>query len=83
MDQNEKKQIIFDKLKAYCPDGLVYRYKIDKITGGFLNPNTMRNLDCLGQGVPNRVIRGRLVAYPIDELIKWMKNNINLLNFDN
>ena len=42
--------------------------------GGVLpSARRMANLDSLGQGVPGRFRVGRCVAYPVRELVEWMK----------
>lgn len=81
MAQTEEKEIIFEKLRDYCPKNVVYRNEIDKLTGGLLLARTMTNKDSQGIGIQKRRMVGRRVVYTIDELIEWLKNNTKLINF--
>lgn len=72
---------VFDELKDYCRRDFVFREDIKKITGGLLNHNTMAQLDSRGLGIKNRIMIGRRIAYPIDELISWLEKNATLINF--
>ena len=76
------KEHIFDELKKYCPHGYVTRNDLKKITGGLICGRTMALLDQSGNGVKNRQIIGRKVVYLIDDLIDWLKNNVEFVNFD-
>ena len=73
---------IFRKLEKYCPSGFVFREDISKITGGILNPHTMAQLDSRGFGIKNKKIIGRKVAYKIDDVITWLEENTELINFE-
>ncbi len=72
---------VFEELKDYCYGNFVFREDIKKITGGLLNHNTMAQLDSKGLGIKNRIMIGRKVAYPINELILWLEKNTKLVNF--
>ena len=74
---------IFDELKRYCPRGYVTRDELKRITGGLICGRTMAILDQTGRGVRNRQIIGRKTVYFIEDLIEWLKNNTELINFDN
>lgn len=76
------KEDIFDELKAYCPRGYVTRDELKKITGGLICGRTMAVLDQTGKGVKNRQVIGRKAVYFIDDLIDWLKNNTELVNFE-
>lgn len=76
------KENIFDELKDYCPRGYITRSELKKITGGLICGRTMALLDQSGNGVRERQIIGRKVVYLIDDLIDWLKNNVELVNFD-
>lgn len=54
------------------PSSIVARKNIREFTGGILSEKYMANLDSLGQGPP-KIRIGRQVAYPIDDLIKWLE----------
>jgi len=60
--------------KNRWPSSFVAREKVGEFSGGILHPRTMANLDALGQGPKGRIrVNGKKIAYPIDELIKWMQ----------
>ena len=73
---------IFSKLKKYCPSEFIFREDISRITGGILNPHTMAQLDSQGSGIKNRIMIGRRVAYKIDDVIHWLEENTELINFE-
>lgn len=73
---------IFSELEKYCPSKFVFREDISKITGGILNPHTMAQLDSQGGGIKNREIIGRKVAYKITDVIQWLEENTELINFE-
>lgn len=60
-----------EELAARWPSGLVARTEIHKFTGGLLSGRTLANYDSRGEGPP-RVRLGRKVAYPTDELVRWL-----------
>ena len=76
------KEDIFDGLREYCYRGYVRRDELKKITGGLVCGHTMAVLDYAGKGIENRRIIGNKVVYFIDDLISWLKNNTELINFD-
>ncbi|MCR4555194.1 MAG: hypothetical protein K5766_00065 [Alphaproteobacteria bacterium] len=82
-EKNKKLTLnIFEKLKEYCPYGVIFRKDISKITGGILNPHTMAQLDSRGFGIKNKKIIGRKVAYKIDDVIQWLEENTELIGFE-
>lgn len=72
---------IFDELRKYCPNGIVHRKDIERITGGILNPHTLAQLDSQGAGIPSYKI-GRNITYKIDDVISWLEKNSELINFE-
>jgi hypothetical protein len=55
----------------------VSRNKLSELTGGIINPKTLRNLDSLGQGIPGKFTVGkRTVAYPIESVVAWLEFRI-------
>lgn len=74
---------IFEKLKEHYPDTWVTRKELKKITGGLICGGTMGRLDHEGKGVKNRtVISGRTV-YHINDLVEWLKNNVEIVDSKN
>ena len=50
------------------------RKEIGRATGGILHPNTMANLDCLGEGIPGRFKIGRNTIYPVPGAIGFIRS---------
>ena len=72
---------IFEELREYCVDDFVTRKNLCKITGGFLTPGTLAQLDSKGSGItPHKI--GHKIVYKIDDVIEWLKNNTTLINFN-
>jgi hypothetical protein len=59
------------------PSTLVVRNEIGKFTGGILQPRTMANLDSVGKGPEGRFRFGRKVAYPVDSVIRFLRERQN------
>ncbi len=56
------------------PSAYVSRDKVGEFSGGILHPRTLANLDAKGVGPRGRIrINNKKIAYPVDELIKWME----------
>jgi len=55
----------------------VSRKQVAKFSGGLLNPRTLANYDCKGEGPRERFRVGRDVAYPVDALIEWLEKRIS------
>jgi len=66
------KRDVLRKLGADLPP-IVFRNnpRLRELIG--LSPRSLANLDCLGQGPPERILIGRLVGYPRDALIAWLR----------
>lgn len=63
---------VFELLAAKWPSAIVARQEIGRFSGGTVNPKYLANLDYQGQGPPSIRI-GQKVAYPVRELIEWMR----------
>jgi hypothetical protein len=60
----------------------ITRGKLLEITGGIINPRTIRNLDSMGEGIKGKIRTGnRTVAYPVKEVIDWLNGRIS--RYDN
>jgi len=60
------------------PSSFIAREKVGEFTGGILNPRTMANLDCKGEG-PKRIRIGRKIAYDVKELCEWLSNRSEIV----
>lgn len=58
-------------LSQKWPSSYVSREKVGEFSGGILNPRTLANLDCKGEG-PKRIRIGRKVAYSVRDLCAWL-----------
>lgn len=54
----------------------ITREQLYEVTGGLIHPKTIRNLDSAGKGISGRFRVGRKVAYPIDEVVKFLENKM-------
>ena len=52
------------------------RSKIDVATGHVLNKRTLSNWDNSGKGIKGRFTLKNKVIYPVDAVIKFLRNNI-------
>ncbi len=73
------KESVFQCLADGWDSAFVARELVDKFSGGILNPRTMANNDCIGQGPEGRVRIGRKIAYPTASLIAWMESRAEVL----
>ena len=76
------KKDIFDELKKHCSNNYIARKDLKKITGGLICGRTMEKLDHAGKGIKNREIIGTRTVYHIDDLITWLKANVEFVNFE-
>ena len=63
----------FQKLIEKWPSALVARSKVPQFTGYAVSAGHMANVDCQGRGPKERVKLGRIVAYPVDSLVEWLR----------
>ena len=68
---------IFKDWKSPC----MTRDQLYKVTGGLIHPKTIRNLDSLGKGIDGKFFIGRKVAYPTEEVIKYLEKRLHF-NFN-
>ena len=82
-EKNKKiKHEIFERLREYCPKGYVTRKELQELTGGSFKSSTLRQLDYEGRGIANRKIVGVTIVYEIDDVISWLEENFELINFE-
>lgn len=67
---------VFQEMADKWPSAAVARTDVGRFSGGLLNSKTLANMDCQGVG-PSRIQVGRKVAYPVSELVAWMRARAN------
>ena len=67
---------IFDQMAEGWGSKLVARTQISQFTGGLLSSKYAANLDSQGLG-PVRVRCGRKVGYPVQSLVRWLRDRSN------
>lgn len=65
-----------DKLKEKWPSPFVRRVDLEKFSCGLIKCSSMRTLDCEGTGIKGKMTINSKVAYPVDEVIAWLKNRV-------
>ncbi len=65
---------IYDQMATRWPSSVVARAEVKKFTGGAISPKTIANADSLGKGPKKRLIIGRRVCYPVQDLINWIRD---------
>lgn len=64
---------VFEQMADAWKAPVVARSEVSQFSGGLLNPRTIANLDCLGQGPDELVKFGRKVGYLTSALVDWMR----------
>lgn len=73
-----KKLINLSALGEKWPSAFVERQQLKDFSSGALNARTMANHDSKGKGIKGRIIMGRKVLYPVNEVIAWMEARASL-----
>jgi hypothetical protein len=68
-------QIFEDIAKAWGAP-VVVREKVSEMTGGMISTGYLANLDCRGEGPPEKIRCGRKIAYPLSSFIPWLMNRV-------
>jgi len=55
------------------PSAIVAREEVSKFTGGAISERTLANLDCCGDGIPDRFKIGRKICYRVESLVSWLE----------
>ncbi|MGX9366275.1 hypothetical protein ACTVJH_09545 [Desulfoplanes sp. PS50] len=76
---SDQRESIMSLFKKNWKSPFVARTHVGEFSGGLLHPRTMANLDSQKKGPSRRIRLGRSIAYPVDELLLWMTNNIEFL----
>jgi hypothetical protein len=64
-------QIFEDMAKAWGAP-VVVRDKVSVMTGGMISTGYLANLDCRGEGPPEKIRIGRKIAYPLSSFLPWL-----------
>lgn len=64
----------FKALAERWPSAWVARTAIPTFTGGIISEKYIANLDSQGKGPAGRVRIGRKIAYPVNEVVRWLEN---------
>lgn len=64
----------FQSLADKWPSAFVARQEIQRFSGGIINGKYIANLDSQGAGPSGRVRIGRKIAYPVNELVRWLES---------
>lgn len=67
-----EKEDVFSRMATKWASAIVARQHIETFSGGILTPKYLANLDSLGEGPPSIRI-GQKVAYPVAELVQWLR----------
>ena len=71
--KNVPNVINFSDLEKSWASPYVARKCVSEFSGGILHPRTMSNFDSKGTGPKGRIRLGRVIAYPVHELVNWME----------
>lgn len=69
----------FSQIIKTNPSGWILRSDLTNATGGLIHSRTAANLDSLGQGIPGRITMGRKVAYPIENIVKFLEKKYRVV----
>lgn len=67
---------IFQEMAERWPSAVVARTEMEKFSGGMMSSKYIANLDSQGAG-PVRIVVGRKVGYPVQDLIRWLRKRSN------
>lgn len=77
MSNSTPKKVNLSILSKDWESPFIAREKVEKFTGGIVNPRYLANLDSIGEGPP-RVRVGRKVAYPVQAFIEWLERRASI-----
>lgn len=64
-----------EELKTTLPP-IFARSEVGRLTGGIIQPGTMRNRDSRGDGIVGRFMVGRKVCYSREAFLTWLAARI-------
>ena len=75
---------MFECLKEYIKGrDYVFKKELETFTGGVISQYTFTNLTHKGAtDVPKSFVIGHKAAYKIDDVITWLEENTELVNFE-
>lgn len=75
---------MFECLKEYIKGrDYVFKKELETFTGGVISQYTFTNLTHKGAtNLPKSFVVGHKVAYKIDDVITWLEENTELINFE-
>ena len=75
---------MFSCLKDYLNGrDYIFKKELETFTGGVITQYTFSNLAVKGAtDLPSSFIIGNKSAYKVDDIIAWLKENAELINFD-
>lgn len=65
---------IFREMADRWPSSWIARTEVRSFTGGILTEKYLANLDSAGLGPAGRIRIGRKIAYPVNELVRWLES---------
>jgi len=71
---------IFEQMAEAWGSPVVARTEVKKFSGGVLNSRTLANLDSLGCGIPKRFRVGKHIAYPVTEVVQFLRERAKEVN---
>ncbi len=63
---------VFEDMAKAWGSPVVVRDKVPAMTGGMISTGYLANLDCRGEGPPEKIRCGRKIAYPLRSFIPWL-----------
>lgn len=64
---------VFREMADRWPSTVVARREVPRFTGGALSAGHLANEDSRGAGPRNRFRIGKVVAYPVVDLVEWLE----------
>lgn len=64
-----------ETLRASLPP-IFARSEVGRLTGGIIQPGTLRNRDSRGDGIAGRFMIGRKVCYSREDFLLWISSRI-------
>lgn len=85
MDEDEEQAkdkeqaiLIINKIAEKWPSEVVARTETQNFTGGVYTPGYLANCDSKGTGPEGAFSIGRKVVYPVDKLVQWLINKVEI-----
>ena len=69
----KRNKVDLSSLRLGWPSAYVARQEIRHFTGGLISEKYLANLDSQNAGPAGKIKCGRKVAYPVDEVVRWLE----------